>query len=271
MNGKFLLRFSVLLVLLAFTMYGAEIMPTILTANYTTVGFAQGHVSTYYDFNNLPHRSGAQMEQVGGNITLDGTLTGAVGAATVESFMHAAPGALTTLMTPYFDTVGIGSVLGTPTVGTGSAIQFTGVTAAANDVISFLLSFVSNDYSWFNDFAFYAIGQGTAAPVLGLLAVTTDPNGVANPTVMVAGENGWTDWGKYSLPALAAAGTYTVTLGVMNVGDGLTWDGTPLTPLNSELNDSALLLQGTPEPSTWLLAGSSLLGAALLKLRKRAR
>lgn len=153
-------------------------------------------------------------------------------------------------------------------VFSGSAIQTSFTTTTAGDALFFDWQFVSqedgNFGSDFNDLAFYHLSGPGGTSTFGLLSdINSSTQALAN---LVIGAGPDPPAGDFNLDnataytqtglALGAAGSYTISFGVVNVGDDFTEYPSGL---------FVDFVHVVPEPSTWLM-GALILGVILWHL-----
>jgi hypothetical protein len=136
------------------------------------------------------------------------------------------------------------------TIGNGSAIYYH-VEAGAGDTLSINADFVANDYFPYDDFAFFSAFNSTLGTADVEMLGSIDAG-----YPLGGGDMGSTGYYDFTY-TFAAGGDYTLGFGVVNAGPAGD-------PGNAQF-DSALLLDPAPEPSTWLLAGSAILGVLLFR------
>ena len=272
MNGKFVLRFTIMFALVSFSLAADDI--DLRRTPYAAIGNADQ--TGYYDTNGGLHPAFGVV--VGGYLDpwpappVSGSK--AVSATDLGILSFDPLGNPLTYTTPDLEnalgllTADLNGLLADPTTGVanGSAIYWTDVDADAGDTVNFTWDFVANDNFPFNDFAFFSV-SGPAKQVVLLSDILTVG-----------------DFGSSGATALTyqflATGSYTVGLGSVNVGpysyatDGINMDRFNFDPLDAGWLenqgplgvDSALLTDVVPEPASW-----SLMAAALLLLAGRAR
>ena len=232
--------FTIALLLMAFSFTLQAGVIDIYGKAWTGIGDAavQG---TYTGFTNQEYTSlpGALTQTVVGGNLEDVTPSLAVpvdGVGGLEDQLRLATGQLS----------GLGAV-------NGSAIYYSNVSVREGDILCIAINFVANDDIPFDDFAFFSASSGSGDDRFSIVEMLarideSQPGGVG----------GFASSGYHTFSyKFAEEGSYTLGFGVVNVGDGT--------------GDSALLLDSAPEPSSWLLAGSAILGVFLLRRRGIAR
>lgn len=132
--------------------------------------------------------------------------TGAVTAASLESFLNLTAGTLTS-----------------KGATNGSGIKQS-ITVAAGDVVTFNFDFATNETPNvpFNDFGFVSVAPTSS---LGVLADTNSPSSPTNPLFGINADfSRETGYLSYAVK-FTSAGTYTLGFGVVNVGDTSTTSG----------------------------------------------
>ena len=198
---------------------------------------------------------------------------------------------------------GAGQIAG---VGGSNGAQYTSstFTAVANDPLTFLFNYVTNDGAGYADYAWAELRTSVGAHVAWLFTSRTQPSGNTSPgiglpandatlnpgaTPIQSGTNwsglgsssgtcyasgcGNTGWIQSSYN-IAAAGAYEVVYGVTNWGDSYYQSGLAFDALR--VNGAAVDVAGVagvPEPAAWalMLVGFGLMGSAMRKRRHTMR
>jgi hypothetical protein len=145
-----------------------------------------------------------------------------------------------------------------PSVTSGDGVVQT-VTGNAGDVFTMYWSLVETDYPPFNDTVFAVVNQGSTNVLYQNLGCLT--GGCPN----VVGEGGTQPWTLFTY-TLPATGTYTFGFGAVNTED----DAVPPYLFLDNQAGGFVNTAATPEPSTYGLLGTGLLGLFAAVRRKKS-
>ena len=146
----------------------------------------------------------------------------------------------------------------------GSALYYSNIFAEAGDILCIAVNFVANDNLPYDDFAFFsAVSNSDDGPIsyIEMLGRIDDSQSGGVGDFWSSGYHTF----NYTF---TADGLYTLGFGVVNA---VQVEVLPIDDPSAAQSDSALLLDTAPEPSSWLLAGSAILGVFLLRRRGMAR
>jgi hypothetical protein len=250
MKPKYWFTIALLLTAFSFTLQAGVI--DLYGRPWTGIGDAADGQGTYYNvqgFASDPAPGTSTQTVVGGQY--DAALSRTQPVATLETDLGLGLGQVS----------GLDATLG---VVNGSAVYYSNVFAKAGDILCIAVNFVANDALPYDDFAFFsAVSNSDEAPIsyIEMLGRIDDsqPGGVGDF---------WSSGYHTFNYTFTAEGTYTLGFGVVN---GVQLAVLPIDDPSAAESDSALLLDSAPEPSSWLLAGSAILGVFLLRRRGMAR